>query len=52
MVMFDPAARWRVEPARFLSKSRNTPFGGRELVGRVVRTLVGGRTVFEATPTA
>jgi len=46
LVVFDPEARWVVDPARFLSKSRNTPFSGRELVGKVVRTLVGGRTVF------
>jgi dihydroorotase len=46
IVVFDPEARWVVDPARFLSKSRNTPFSGRELVGKVVRTLVGGRTVF------
>ena len=46
VVVFDPGARWTVEPVRFLSKSRNTPFGGWELQGRVERTIVGGRTVF------
>ncbi len=46
VVVFDPAARWTVEPVRFLSKSRNTPFAGWELKGRVERTIVGGRTVF------
>jgi dihydroorotase len=45
VVVFDPAARWTVDPDRFFSKSRNTPYAGRELTGRVVRTLVGGRTV-------
>jgi dihydroorotase len=48
VVVFDPTARSRVEPQRFYSKSRNTPFGGRELAGRVVRTLVAGRTVYRA----
>lgn len=48
VVVFDPRARTRVDPQRFYSKSRNTPFGGRELAGRVVRTLVGGRTVYGA----
>ncbi len=48
VVVFDPQARTRVDPQRFYSKSRNTPFGGRELAGRVVRTLVGGRTVYGA----
>jgi len=46
VVMLDPAARWTVDAERFFSQSRNTPFGGRELTGRVVRTVVGGQTVF------
>ncbi len=45
VLVFDPDARWRVDPARFFSKSRNTPFAGRELAARVLRTVVGGRTV-------
>ncbi len=45
LVLFDPGTRWQVDPSRFFSKSRNTPFAGRELVGRVMRTVVGGRTV-------
>ncbi len=48
VVVFDPRAAWTVTPGKFLSKSHNTPFAGRELVGRVTRTIVGGRTVFEA----
>ncbi len=47
IVVFDPAARWVVEPERFRSKSRNTPFRGWELFGRVERTIVGGRTVYQ-----
>lgn len=47
IVVFDPAARWEVEPGRFQSKSRNTPFRGWELYGRVDRTLVGGRPVYQ-----
>lgn len=46
VVVFDPEARWVVDPQRFLSKSRNTPFAGWELRGRVERTVVGGATVF------
>lgn len=48
VMVFDPQARWTVDVNRFRSMSRNTPFAGRELAGRVVRTLVGGRTVFRA----
>jgi dihydroorotase len=39
---------WSVEPAQFLSKSRNTPFAGRRLRGRAVLTIVGGEVVWEA----
>jgi len=45
VVVFDPAARWQVDPARFFSKSRNTPFAGRELKGLVRWTIVGGQLV-------
>jgi dihydroorotase len=48
LVVFDGATKWVVDPARFRSKSRNTPFAGRTLGGRVARTIVGGRTVFQA----
>jgi dihydroorotase len=46
VVVFDPALRWTVDPAAFHSKSRNTPFGGAELAGRVALTIVGGRVVY------
>ena len=48
VVVFAPAERWTVDPRRFRSKSRNTPFAGWELVGRAIRTIVGGQTVFGA----
>ena len=40
--VFDPDARWRVEPAALRSQGKHTPFEGRELAGRVRCTLVGG----------
>ena len=46
VVVFDPAARWTVDPKRFRSKSHNTPFAGRELIGKVEYTIVGGKLVF------
>ena len=49
LVLIDTDAKWTIDPAAFLSKCRNTPFGGAEATGRVVRTLVGGETVWEAT---
>jgi dihydroorotase len=35
-----------VDPAKFLSKGRNTPYAGETLRGRAVCTIVGGRVVF------
>ena len=47
VTIIDPSAEWTVDAAAFLSMSRNTPFGGRTLRCRAVRTLVGGATVWE-----
>ena len=44
IVVFDPEETWTVDPSRFRSLSDNTPFAGRELRGRVRRTIVGGVT--------
>jgi dihydroorotase len=46
VTVFDPGAAWTVDPERFLSRSRNTPFAGRELTGRPVLTIVGGVPVW------
>ena len=48
VTIFDPRAEWTVDSARFLSKSRNTPFHGRALRCRAIRTIVGGVTVWSA----
>ena len=48
--LFDPARPWIVEAAKLASQGKNTPFQGLELTGRVVRTLVGGRTVHTEKP--
>jgi dihydroorotase len=47
LTVIDPEAEWLVEPEKFRSKARNTPFAGWKLPGRVVKTLVAGRVVFE-----
>ena len=47
VTLIDPGSRWTVASNRFVSKSRNTPFEGWELVGRAVMTVVGGRAVWE-----
>jgi dihydroorotase len=45
LTILDLEAAHRIDPARFLSKGRNTPFGGWECVGRPWMTVVGGRVV-------
>jgi len=45
IVVFDPGARWSVDRAAVASKSSNTPFHGRELVGRVRHTVLDGTAV-------
>jgi len=45
ITVLDLAAKVTVAPNRFKSKSRNTPFGGWELTGAPVMTLVGGKVV-------
>ncbi len=47
LVLFDPAARWTVDPEGLHGKSRNTPFKGMTLTGRVKLTMLGGRVVFD-----
>lgn len=48
LVLCDLGAPWRVDADRLLSKSKNSPFDGRLLQGRVLLTLVGGRIVYRA----
>jgi dihydroorotase len=43
ITLFDPDREWTVEPDKFRSKSRNTPFSGWRLRGKAVTVIVGGR---------
>jgi len=45
LVLLDPEKPWKFEADRSLSKSKNSPFDGRLLQGRVLRTVVDARTV-------
>ena len=47
LVIFEPDRPWRTDPTKFHSKSKNTLFEDYPVQGRVSRTVVGGRTVFE-----
>ncbi|HVG01426.1 MAG TPA: dihydroorotase [Nitrospira sp.] len=46
VTILDLQAPWEVDPSRFRSKSRNTPFAGWKVKGRVMTTLVSGRVVY------
>ncbi|MDD4179441.1 MAG: dihydroorotase [Candidatus Margulisbacteria bacterium] len=45
VTIIDPKQEWLVDPAKFASKSRNTPFAGWQLKGKVLYTIVAGRVV-------
>jgi len=47
LVLFDPDEPFVLDPADLHSKSKNTPFDEARLQGRVLRTFVAGRTVYE-----
>lgn len=42
VTIIDPDARWTIDPSKFLSKSRNTPFSGWEVRGRAHTVIVAG----------
>ena len=45
LCVFDPDASWQVDPSHLASRSRNTPWAGRKLVGRVRHTVFRGEPV-------
>jgi dihydroorotase len=45
LAVFDPAHEWTVVPAQLASKSRNTPYAGRTLRGKVRHTVLAGQAV-------
>jgi dihydroorotase len=51
LTLYDPAAPWVVEPGELVSRSRNTPYAGSTLPGRVVATFLRGRaTLLDGKP--
>ncbi|HWW46594.1 MAG TPA: dihydroorotase [Xanthobacteraceae bacterium] len=47
LIVIDLDVPWLLDPAQLRSKCKNTPFDEARFTGRVVRTIVGGRTVHE-----
>lgn len=48
VIVVDVDKPWVLDPADLRSKSKNTPFDEARMTGRVLRTVVGGKTVYEA----
>lgn len=46
LTIFDPNAAVVIDPEKFHSKSRNTPFAGMKLKGKILKTICGGRVVY------
>ena len=47
LTLFDPDEEWVVDPERFYSKGRNTPFAGKTLKGRVKYTILNGEIIYQ-----
>ena len=45
LIVVDPRAEWIVDASQFASKSRNTPFNGWKLKGKVTHTIVAGKVI-------
>jgi len=45
--IFDPEAAWRLDRNKLFSRSKNTPWHGQEMLGKVTHTIKDGLTVFE-----
>jgi dihydroorotase len=48
VTIIDPGISWNIDPTRFRSQSRNTPFGGWSVRGRADRVLIDGVTRYQA----
>jgi len=52
ITIFSTEAKWTFRAAESASRSRNTPFDGREFRGAPMATIVGGRVVFRRAASA
>ncbi len=48
IVVFDRSDRWTVGPEALASRGKNTPLTGRDLPGRILLTIAGGRVAYAA----
>ena len=48
IVIFNPKTQYAIEPEKFKSRSKNSPYKGWKVRGKVLHTLVAGKTVYSA----
>jgi dihydroorotase len=48
VTIFDPNEKWILKAQEMASKSKNTPFDGREMQGRVKATIANGKIIWQA----
>jgi dihydroorotase len=48
LLLFDLERPWQIAETAFRSKSKNSPFDGRPVQGGAIKTVVGGRVVFQS----
>lgn len=48
ITIIDPEAEYTIDVNQFASKGKNTPFHGWKVKGKVIRTIVAGKTVYNA----
>ncbi len=46
LTLFDLNHKWIIDPSKFYSKSKNSPFSGRHVKGKAIRTIIKGKTVY------
>ena len=49
IVIFNPKTQYAIEPEKFKSRSKNSPYKGWKVRGKVLHTLVAGKTVYSAS---
>ena len=49
IVIFNPKTQYTIEPEKFKSRSKNSPYKGWKVRGKVLYTLVAGKTVYSAS---
>ncbi|MCD8149715.1 MAG: dihydroorotase [Clostridiales bacterium] len=52
LTVFDPKSEWVIDPDKFFSKGKNTPFAGRRVTGKVMATVIDGKVVFRESQEA